>query len=227
MEIEKIFEEEFDLGDYLTLFTIEKMLKDSLDKGKNTIIEPRITPSGLILEGPGFTAAFEEDESSDNMIEFIHAVKSGKRVYIEPIFGEFSIDRSALRLKFIIYKEYDNNEPQIANTYNPFIDKCIIPTRRMTCKEEQQTFLFIEKIFEEARSLKEKGRDVIFKIKKDGYQCFLYKSDINFKTNLEITNEKVVEYVFANFEVYARIREIDSKMKDFGFYTIKYDIIVL
>lgn len=227
-QILKTFEFDFETGDFMTVFTLENIIENEAKEGREVYFEPYVTTKGIILNGVGIDASitFDEESCEEDMLDFIQAVRNGQKVYVKPIVGEFSASRTTIKLKFDIYTcEAEPKEDE--NEYNPFKDKNIIPVKRMTITEEYPTNFYMETTLERIRTKKEMGVDVIYTIQEEDLICYLFDMKKDEKSLFSIANEKVYDYVFKGYTVYAKMKEIDTLMKEYGIVTIKYDILVV
>lgn len=227
-QIEKSFEVDFEVGDFMTVFTLENMIKNEEKEGNEVYFRPTKTANQITLDGVGIDASIgiPEPEYKEIMPDFFKAFNEGKSIKARLVIGEISPSRTSIKLKFEIFS--CKADPSVRKeVYNPFKDKNILPVKRMTIKEDQPTNYFIELTLDGIRSKKERGIDCVFQIKEDDCICWLYELGKDDRSLFSVADERVYDYVFKGYTVYARMKEIDTLMKEYGIVTIKYDILIV
>lgn len=235
LEIENMFTEDFFIGNSFVCYTIISAAEDGRKNGEDVYFKVKSgTKEGVIVEGVGIGASFPLDESdvSDNVKEFICAVKAGKRVRVDiaSTKEEWYDNGDVLKFRFIVYKGREENSFQQKNIFNPFADKYKIAIKRMVVTEIQENAIMLKNDVKFVKERKKRGEDIIYKV--DLFDGGLALRSIEYNNggscSFTIKSEKVGKYYYGGYDIYARIKEIDDSDLDYcGIAYIKYDMIVL
>ena len=227
-EIDKVFDVNFDFGEFITVFMVEQSIESAIKTGKKPHFTSQATPTGIILKGVGFNANIPIDKANaeGELLDLIKAVENGQKVTGIPQVGELNPDRTTLKVNFTIYKEGDIVHIRPTCNYNPFKDKSIIPVKKKTIKEEYISNLAIKKMIDYIRSRKALKEDVVFVLKRKGIEPILHDIATDIKTPFDISNEQVYDYMVDGYKIYARVKEIDDSPTNMGLITIKFEMLI-
>ena len=113
-EIEKVFTEEVFIGDSLACMTLISVAENAQKDGEEVYFQVKAdTKNGIVMNGVGIGASMPLDEIgvSDDIKEFVHAAKVGKKVRVDiaSTMKDWYDNGEVIKFRFVVYKENEEH----------------------------------------------------------------------------------------------------------------------